>query len=253
MGCEEESELAATAARLDQLGVKCRVGGSRLEVVDPVNKWLIVVEPAAAFDVSQQPKRLLNRPGERERLDVRAEVLVEPEPRPPRRLGHLLVCSSKSVETIRFMTEGIGFRVSDIIAGGLGAFLRCSGDHHNLAIAPGPVPYLNHYAFEYDDFDAVMRAASVYVRRHGEGFHIAGPGRHPIGGNVFRYMLDPSGTIFEFFTDMDRIASDEAWVIKDDWDLGDGWSIWGQKETPEIFFNPVDMPEIVAGWEKEHA
>ncbi len=151
------------------------------------------------------------------------------------------------------MTEGIGFRVSDIIAGGLGAFLRCSGDHHNLAIAPGPVPYLNHYAFEYDDFDAVMRAASVYVRRHGEGFHIAGPGRHPIGGNVFRYMLDPSGTIFEFFTDMDRIASDEAWVIKDDWDLGDGWSIWGQKETPEIFFNPVDMPEIVAGWEKEHA
>ena len=30
--------------------------------------------------------------------------------------------------------------------GGRGWFLRCSPDHHNMLITPGPVPYLNHYA-----------------------------------------------------------------------------------------------------------
>lgn len=253
VGCEGEEDLSATAARLDHLGVKYQNGGGRLKVTDPHNEWDFIIEPAAPFDISAQPQRPTNRPGERNRLGARAEVLTEETPRPPRRLGHVVVGTPKPIETIQLVTEGIGYRVSDTVGGGLGAFLRCSPDHHNLLVAPGHVPYLNHYALEHDDFDSVMRAASVYLRSHGEEFQIAGPGRHQIGGNVFWYMLDPSGTFFEYFTDMDRIVDDDAWVIRDDWDATDSWSIWGNPEQPEVFFTPQDMQTIVDGWHRAHA
>jgi hypothetical protein len=252
LACEGEEDLSATAARLDALGVKHQSGAGQLKVPDPINEWDFIIEPAPPFDISAQPQRVINRPGERSRLGTRAEVLTEAKPRPPRRLGHVVVGTPKPIETIKLVTEGIGYRVSDTVGGGLAAFLRCSPDHHNLLVAPGHVPYLNHYALEHDDFDAVMRAASVYLRNHGSDFQIAGPGRHQIGGNVFWYMLDPSGTFFEYFTDMDRIVDDEAWVARDDWDPADSWSIWGENKQPEVFFTPNDMQAIIDGWERAH-
>lgn len=253
VGCEDESDLADTAKRLDELGVGYQNVGGRLKLRDPHNEWDIIVEPASAFDVSPQPLRVMNGPGARNRLGVRAELVTEKTPRPPRRLGHLVVGSPKFAETTKLFTQGIGFRVSDTIGGGIATFMRCSPDHHNLLVTPGQVPYLNHYALEHDDFDAVMRAASLYLRAHGDERQIAGPGRHQIGGNTFWYMLDPSGTFFEYFADMDQIVDDDAWQIKDDWDPSDSWSLWGEKDQPEVFFTPKDMPEIVEGWSKAHA
>ncbi|MBT5602302.1 MAG: dioxygenase, partial [Gammaproteobacteria bacterium] len=58
------------------------------------------------------------------------------------------------------------------------------------------------------------------------------------------------GTFFEFFSDMDNIADDEKWVVKEDWDLSDAWSIWGEKDQPELFFRVPDMESIIAGWHK---
>ncbi|MFP6605856.1 MAG: dioxygenase, partial [Myxococcota bacterium] len=69
-------------------------------------------------------------------------------------------------------------------------------------------------------------------------------------GNEFWYMLDPSGNFFEFFSDMDRIDDDATWEIRTDWEPTDSWSLWGDSQQPEVFFTPVDMDEIVAGWEK---
>jgi hypothetical protein len=252
VGCESEADLAATAKRLDGLGVKYQNGGGRLKVVDPHNDWEFIVEPAPMLDDPPRPQRAMNHPGDRPRIGQRAEVIVEDKPRPPRRLGHVVVGSPKPIETIQLLTEGLGFRVSDTIGGGLAVFMRCSADHHNLLVTPGQVPYLNHYALEHDDFDAVMRAATLYLREHGSERQIAGPGRHQIGGNIFWYMLDPSGTFFEYFADMDQIHDDDAWTIKDDWDMTDSWSVWGDKDQPEVFFTPTDMPELVAGWNKAH-
>ncbi|MGE4649819.1 MAG: hypothetical protein AAEJ53_02940, partial [Myxococcota bacterium] len=59
-------------------------------------------------------------------------------------------------------------------------------------------------------------------------------------------------SFFEFFSDMDRIDDDDAWEIRSDWDLADSWSLWGEKDQPEVFFNPPDMEEVAAGWEKQH-
>ena len=251
VACESEEDLATAASGLDALGAKYQIGEGRLHFTDPVNRWQVVVEPAEVRDIQTQPTRERNRPGARPRVDVRAESITEASPRPPRRLGHVVVGSPDPINSTN-LYKAIGFRVSDVVAGGLANFLRCSPDHHNLLVAPGRVPYLNHYALEHDDFDSVARAARLYLDKHGEAKHIAGPGRHQIGGNEFWYMLDASGTFFEFFSDMDRIVDDDAWEIGTDWDPGDSWSLWGEKKQPEAFFSPADMEEIVAGWEKQH-
>ena len=96
-----------------------------------------------------------------------------------------------------------------------------------------------------------MGAATCYLRAH-DDVQIAGPGRHMIGGNVFWYLRDPSGTFFEQFADMDRIEDDEAWEVREDWPLEDSWSVWGEKSQPEVFFRPDDMDEVIAGWNKYH-
>ncbi|MDG2277042.1 MAG: VOC family protein [Pseudomonadales bacterium] len=247
MACEDEADIAAIKARLDDIGVAYEHSNGTLQVTDPINKWRYLVTPAAISDQKTMPRRKQNSPGNRERVGERAQVITETNPRTPRRLGHVVLGSPDPQKTTE-LCLALGFRVSDTIGGGMATFMRCSRDHHNLLVTPGPVPYLNHYAMEQDDFDAVMRGATLYLRAHGEEHQIAGPGRHQIGGNIFWYMKDPSGTFFEFFADMDNIDNDAAWVVKDDWDMTDAWSIWGEKDQPELFFKVPDMEALIAGW-----
>ena len=250
IGCESEEDLTIAANNLDGLGISYTLGGGLLKVVDPLNFWEVTVEPAPVFDICEQPLREVNRPGNRPREGVRAEVIVEEKLRAPRRLGHIVVGTPEPQKTPE-LYKALGFRVTDIV-GGAATFLRCSHDHHSFLITPGLVPYMNHYALEHDDFDAVGAAATTYLRSHEDDRHIAGMGRHMIGGNVFWYMKDPAGNFFEFFADMDRIVDDEAWEIRTDWSMDDIWSVWGDKDVPEIFFKPHDMKEVIAGWNKAH-
>lgn len=246
VGCESEADLAVAGKALDDLGVKYRTGGGQLRVTDPTNLWDVVVEVAEVRDIQPRPVRRRNRPGERPRLDVRAEAIVEAKPRPPRRLGHVVVGTPDPLGTPKLF-QALGYRVSDTV-GGLATFMRCSPDHHNLLVAPGRVPYLNHYALEHDDFDSLALAASRYLRAHDDDRQVSGPGRHIIGGNEFWYLKDPSGSFFEFFSDMDRIVDDAAWEIVT-WEPAGTWSLWGDTEPPEFFFNPDDLDAIAAGWE----
>jgi catechol 2,3-dioxygenase-like lactoylglutathione lyase family enzyme len=249
VACHSEQDLAEIEARLDALGVGHARQDGGLEVVDPVNKWRVVVEPRSVEDVAPAPARPMNRPGERSRQDARPGIWTESDVRPPRRLGHVVIGTNDVIATHDLYVKGLGFRISDVV-GGLGFFTRCSPDHHNLLITPGPVPYLNHYAIERDDMDAVMKAATEYLAAH-EGVQIAGPGRHMIGGNVFWYLKDPSGTFFEQFADMDWIADDAAWE-PGEWGLEDSWSIWGEKNQPEVFFQPADIQDVIDGFNRDH-
>ena len=250
IACENEEDLERIAANLDGIGVASQSRDGKLSLEDPVNKWRVVVEPCEVEDVAAPPKREVNWPGERNRLDKRPGLMTEGGPRPPRRLGHVVIGTNDILASHKLYFDGLGFRISDI-AGGLAFFMRCSPDHHNFLLTPGPVPYLNHYAIEHDDIDNVCAAATRYLRDH-EGTQIAGPGRHMIGGNMFWYLRDPSGTFFEYFADMDRIVDDEAWEVREDWPMDDAWSLWGEKQQPEVFFRPDDIEEVIAGWNKYH-
>ena len=252
LGCTFEADLAEIAARLDALGVPATIAGTTLTCADPVFDHEVVVDVVPARSVPFLPTRASNGPGRLDRPDIRAEVMTEVEPRPPRRLGHVVLGTPHVSEACAFYLDGLGFRVSDRILDGVLTFARVEADHHNLLIQPAPTSYLNHYALEVDDFDAIGAAATA-VLREGPGAHVVGPGRHALGSNLFWYLSDPAGNMFEFFADMDQITDDVAWDEKqrrDDWTPDEvGLAVWGPLEPPEVFFEPPDLAAIGAARE----
>lgn len=245
LGCDGEEDLEALEGRLEGLGIGAQRGADHVTFLDPTGTWRVVVEVAEPIALAAPPARVANRPGERQRDTLRSESVTEAAPRPPRRLAHLVLGSPDPLGTAKFFLDGVGFRLSDQVAG-IATFMRCSSDHHNLMIMPAPVPYLNHYAFELDDVDSIGAAARDYLEAR-EDRHVVGPGRHVVGSNVFWYMNDPCGNMFEFFCDMDDIPDDDAWVPGTDWGL-DRFSTWGPKAPPPEFVIPADMDTIAAGW-----
>jgi catechol 2,3-dioxygenase-like lactoylglutathione lyase family enzyme len=252
LGCAAESDLVETAARLDALGLRATIAGTTLTCADPVFDHEVVVEVASAASVPCVPARASNGPGRLDRLGIRADVMTEVEPRPPRRLGHVVLGTPHVSEACAFYLDGLGFRVSDRILDGVLTFARVEADHHNLLIQPAATSYLNHYAFEMDDFDAIG-AAGTSVLRETPDAHVVGPGRHALGSNLFWYLFDPAGNMFEFFADMDQITDDAAWNVdqrRDDWTPDEvGLAVWGPLEPPEVFFEPPDLAAIGAARE----
>ena len=151
-----------------------------------------------------------NGPSRNERVNQRAAGVI-PHARAPRRLGHIVIGSPDIDSTIRFLVEGFGFKVSDQFPGII-AFLRCSTDHHNVAVVNSEVPQLQHYSWECDDIDHVGHNATTLIRadpsRQGWGF-----GRHYVGSNFFWYLLEPSGSFIEFYSDLDIITDDIEWDV----------------------------------------
>jgi len=149
--------------------------------------------------------------------------------------------------TVRFLVEGLGFRVSDSFPGII-AFLRCSTDHHNVAVVGSEVPHLQHYSWECDDVDHVGHNATALLNaelaEQGWGF-----GRHFVGSNFFWYLLEPSGSFIEFYSDMDVITDDIEWETRGRTPVGPEHigNSWGPR-MPLEFVIPRDLDALKAGW-----
>ena len=154
------------------------------------------------------------------------------------------VASIDAVASRRFFVEGIGFRVSDEVPAIGAIFLRCSTDHHNLLVQPGPVPFLHHSAWEMDDVDAVGRAASAMVAAD-PARHVWGLGRHGIGSNYFWYLRDPGGAFAEYTSDVDVIADEEAWRVAAS-TSAHPLAAWGPP-VPRSFLAPDDIAALARG------
>jgi catechol 2,3-dioxygenase-like lactoylglutathione lyase family enzyme len=252
LGCADEGDLAAIARRLDALGVASQVDGTTLTCDDPVFDHRVVIEVTGEADLASTAPRPTNGPGRLERTTARADVVEEARPRPPRRVGHVVLGTPRVAEACAFYLDGLGFRVSDKILDGVLTFARVEADHHNLLIQPAPVSYLNHYALEMDDLDAIGAAGSAVLAERPDA-DVVGVGRHRLGSNLFWYLVDPAGTMFELFADMDQIGDDDLWDRehrRDDWTPDDaGLSVWGPAEAPEVFFEPPDLAAIGAARE----
>ena len=157
-GCEGPEDLDVVARRLTEGAAAPVVSDSEVRVVDPASRVELVVrvaEPAPA----PAPASLVvpNAPGATVRTDERAPAVFA-GPRPPRRLGHLVIGTPAIKETRDLLVQGVGLKLSDEIDGII-AFLRCSPDHHNVALVESPVPLLQHYSWECDDIDHVGHSA----------------------------------------------------------------------------------------------
>ena len=127
----------------------------------------------------------------------------------PTKISHVVLNSSGEGTSgqVKFFIDALGFRLSD--SSHMMEFLRCSADHHSLAIFRNKGPSLNHVAYEVPNIDGLMHGAG---RVKQSGFDIEwGIGRHGPGNNVFSYFIEPDGFVTEYTTELDQI-DDAAYV-----------------------------------------
>jgi catechol 2,3-dioxygenase-like lactoylglutathione lyase family enzyme len=189
-----------------------RIGGLAVELVDPSGVPVRVIAGTRNLDaLPTQPPHLLNFGHEM----LRTNATQRPPRMPARvqRLGHVVLQSTKYVETLNWYLDNLGMIVSDFLyypgqrdRGPTMSFIRCDrgdspADHHTLALALGPRNRYVHSAFQVSDLDA-LAAGGEYLHEHGYR-RSWGIGRHIQGSQIFDYWRDPDGFLVEHFTDGD--------------------------------------------------
>lgn len=123
----------------------------------------------------------------------------------PRKVSHVVLNTPDMEGTQKWYEETLGFRTSDYSADQM-VFLRCSSDHHAIALVRAQYPAINHVAFEMPGIDSFMRGIGR-MKQKGQA-PSWGPGRHGPGNNPFAYFVSPSGFVIEFTAEVQQI--DEA-------------------------------------------
>jgi catechol 2,3-dioxygenase-like lactoylglutathione lyase family enzyme len=119
----------------------------------------------------------------------------------PTKISHVVLNSARTEDQVPFFIDVLGFKLSDTTQ--MMEFLRCSADHHSVAIFRNNGPSLNHVAYELPNIDGLMRGTG---RVKQNGFNIEwGIGRHGPGSNVFSYFIEPNGFVAEYTTELDQI------------------------------------------------
>jgi catechol 2,3-dioxygenase-like lactoylglutathione lyase family enzyme len=146
----------------------------------------------------------------------------------PSKISHVVLNSAHTDDQVPFFIDVLGFKCSD--SSRMMEFLRCSADHHSIAIFRSKGPSLNHVAYEVPNIDGLMRGTG---RLKQNGIPIEwGIGRHGPGNNVFSYFIEPDGFVAEYTTELDQI--DDATHVPQNgeyWDkiaaVGDRWGTAG--------------------------
>ena len=242
IGVDDADDLSRAAAALAGLGVVAELNGT-LRTAEPVTGARMVLEVAPRTRQEPLPASVYNGPGRFDRIGDRAAGFMRANPVQPRKLGHAVLGSTNHEATIAFFTEGLGFKVSDRIKN-VGAFLRCSSDHHNVLVLGAPVSFLHHTSWQVDDIDDVGRGACAMLEGNPER-HVWGLGRHYAGSNFFWYLKDPAGNFSEYYSDMDCIIDDQLWT-PEDLEGARGLFAWGPPPPPS-FLRPDDLAEMMTG------
>jgi catechol 2,3-dioxygenase-like lactoylglutathione lyase family enzyme len=243
IGADDADDLARAAASLQRLGFGHSLQGGVLETAEPVVGTRIRMEVAPRLTQREIPASIYNGPGRIDRHDDRAPGFSRADPVRPRKLGHAVLGSTDYLTSTRFFTEGLGFKVSDRIKG-VGSFMRCSTDHHNVLVLSAPVNFLHHTSWQVDDIDDVGRGACAMLEDNPER-HVWGLGRHYAGSNFFWYLKDPAGNFSEYYSDMDCIIDDQLWT-PEDLEGARGLFSWGPPPPPS-FLAPEDLAAMMTG------
>jgi catechol 2,3-dioxygenase-like lactoylglutathione lyase family enzyme len=225
----------ATATKLPE-----SVGGLSVELTDPTGLAVRVVsdtDDLAALP-GQEPLELnFGHASPRANSTQRAPR----EPAQVQRLGHVVLQTTKYLESLNWYLQHLGLIVSDFLyypgqreRGPVMSFIRCDRgatptDHHTLAMTLGPTRYV-HSAYQVADLDA-LAAGGEYLREHGYQ-HSWGIGRHIQGSQIFDYWRDPDGFMVEHYSDGDLFDNtlEPGWAPM----AASGLAQWGPPATKDF-------------------
>jgi catechol 2,3-dioxygenase-like lactoylglutathione lyase family enzyme len=245
---DDPDDLDRVAASLSRLDVEVQRGAGSVVATDSGTSVRVEVRVAERIRQAPAAPAPMNGPGRQERKTRRADAVLRDGPVRPCKLGHVVLGSTDLAASERFFVAGIGFKVSDTIAG-LASFLRCSTDHHNLLVQPAPVAFLHHTSWQVEDVDEIGRGAQAMLAAD-PSRHVWGLGRHHIGSNFFWYLKDPAGNFSEYYADLDCILDDQLWT-PGVWEGMKGLYSWGPP-VPPSFLSPDDLAELMAGAHAAH-
>lgn len=150
------------------------------------------------------------------------------------RLGHTVISVQRYDDTVAFLTQKLGFAVSDFVDGAF-AFLRAYPNplHHTFAVGRSSGGnHLHHVNFMVNDIDDIGRATNRLTKN---GTKIVfGPGRHMPSGSIFLYFLDPDGMTLEYSFGMEEFPEDgprEARMLEP---RPEALDTWGSVPKPEF-------------------
>lgn len=154
--------------------------------------------------------------------------------------GHVVLRSENPQESVRILTEALGFRISDYIRQMV--FLHCNPRHHSIAFQP-QAPDLPrsrdkkmwHFMVETNSLDDVGTALDLAART---GTPLASTlGRHSNDLMVSFYMVTPSGFEVEYGWG-GRLVDDAVWQVQ----RHDRGSLWGHKVQLEAALAAPSAP-----------
>ena len=145
-------------------------------------------------------------------------------------LGHLVVHQPDLDASLKFYTDLLGLRVSDVVgpAGNpMGVFLHCNPRHHSIALfgASGAHKRINHFMLECNSLDDVGSARDI-ARRQGTPI-VIDLGRHMNDHMVSFYVANPSQFAIEYGWG-GRTIDESCWQVGR-YDSVE--SIWGHPEA----------------------
>ncbi len=139
------------------------------------------------------------------------------------KIGHVVLNVADLERSLKFYVGVLGFRISDIypdsmVPGGM-AFMRCSPDHHGVALVGSAKERstnsgMHHMAFAVASLDEVFRSRE-HLRRH--GVKIVYEGRRRAGCQIAVEFLDPDGHHLEIYWGLDEVGSDGRVRPPDEW------------------------------------
>ena len=231
----------AEATNTQVVALPENLGGIAVNLADPSNALVRVVADTHPLDpLPLQPTQVFNVGHTVERTNA-----TQRPPRAPaqvQRLGHVVLQTTKYIETLNWYLRYLGLIVSDFKyfdgqreRGPTMSFIRCDRgaeptDHHTFAMTLGPRNRYVHSAYQVADLDA-LAAGGEFLLDHGYD-RSWGIGRHIEGSQIFDYWRDPDGFLVEHFTDGDLFDC----TLETGWSpmTASGLAQWGPAPTADF-------------------
>jgi hypothetical protein len=217
------------------------LGGVTVDLSDPAGTRVRVVSGTHDLPALATQAPLTLNVG-REAPRVNAAQRPPREPARVRRLGHVVLQTTRYLGTLNWYLDHLGMIVSDFLyyagqrdRGPAMSFIRCDQgsapvDHHTLALVLGPSDRYIHSAYQVADLDALAAGGQYLLDR---GYRRSwGIGRHIQGSQIFDYWRDPDGFLVEHFADGDLFdcTLEPGWAPM----TASGLAQWGPPATKDF-------------------